>query len=148
MPFVNGQTIPGANITILHDGVAVAMCQRATISLQLPTVQAREMGNALPVEIVNVGQSVMLTVDSLMIAGDSPFASGLIPRGETDAIINFPYLDFQFADRAQTQTAWQVLRSKPTSLTVTVGDGMLMAQTATFQAIAMSDDQVLALNGN
>lgn len=144
MPFVTGQTIPGANIRILQGGLDVAFCQRMTISVQYPTVQARKMGSALAQEIVNVGQSVMLTVDRLEIAGDSPLAAGLVPRSTTTAILDFPELDFQVSDRAQTEVAWQVLRSKPTSMTITVGDGMLMADTLTFQAIAVSDNQTLA----
>lgn len=141
MALQTGMVIPGAIARVRCNGQLVAYATGVNANVALAAVQIKVMGSMITQQIVHTGLDVSFSVETFRLVNDSAMVQGLIPRGNTEAIANFPYLDFEVVDGTNGGTTLtRYLKSKPTSMTLNVTRDGVMGQNLTFTACTFGDE--------
>lgn len=141
MALQTGQVIPGAVVRVRCNGATVAYATGFNANVNLAAVQVKVMGSMITQQIVHTGVDVSFSVDTFRLVNDSAMAQNLIPRGNTEAVANFPYLDFEVVDGTDGgSTLTRYLKSKPTSMVLNLTRDGVMGQNLTFTACTYGDE--------
>lgn len=141
MALPTGSVIPGAVIRVRANGVTVAYATGINGQVGLSAVQIKVLGSMLTQQIVHTGVDVAFSIDTFRLVNNSPIAQNLIPRSNTEAIANFPYLDFEVFDGTSSGGVFvRFLKSKPTSMGVNVTRDGVMGSNLSFTACAYGDE--------
>lgn len=141
MALPTGSVIPGAVIRVRVNGVTVAYATGINANVSLSAVQVKVLGSMITQQIVHTGVDVAFSIDTFRLVNNSALAQNIVPRGNTEAIANFPYLDFEVYDSlASGGVLTRYLKSKPTSMVLNVTRDGLMGQNLSFTACTYGDE--------
>ena len=145
MALQTGSVIQGAAAFVRANGQIVAYATGINSNVALSAQQIKVLGSMLSQQIVHTGVDVSFTVETFRLFNNSAMAQGIFPRGTTEDILNFSYLDWELVDRANGTPIQKFLKSKPTQMQMQVAQGTVMGQNLTFAACTYGDETPQAI---
>ena len=140
MALSNGSVIQGASAQVRANGILVAYATGINANITLSAQQIKVLGSMISQQVVHTGVDVSFSVETFRLYNDSALAASLFPRGNTQAILDFPYLDWELIDRSNGAPIQRFLKSKPTAMSIQVAQGSIMGQNMTFAACTYGDE--------
>lgn len=140
MALSTGTVIQGAAAVVRVNGVVVGSATGVNMTVAANAQQVKVLGSVLAQQIVHTGVDVSLTVDTFRLYNSSALAQGLFPRGNTAAVLNFPYSDWELCDRDTGAVIQRALKCKPTQMAMQLAQGGLMGQNLTIAATTYGDE--------
>lgn len=140
MALSTGTVIQGAAAVVRVNGVVVGSATGVNMTVAATAQQVKVLGSVLAQQIVHTGVDVSLTVDMFRLYNNSALAQGLFPRGNTSAVLNFPYSDWELCDRDTGAVIQRALKCKPTQMALQLAQGGLMGQNLTIAATTYGDE--------
>lgn len=140
MALQRNDVIQGASAVVRMNGVIVAYATGISSDISVNAVQVKVLGSVITQQIVHTGIDVSFTVETFRLAQNSAMVQGLFPRGSTDSVLNFPYLDFEIVEFANGAPIARYLKSKPTRMSNPFSRDSVMGQNLTFVACTYGDE--------
>jgi hypothetical protein len=141
MALPTGSVIPGAVAKVRANGVVIGYATGVNANVALSAVQVKVLGSMITQQIVHTGVDVSFSVDTFRLVNDSAMVQDLFPRGNTEAIAAFPYLDFEVIDATNGgSTLTRYMKAKPTSMALNMTRDGLMGQNLSFTACTYGDE--------
>lgn len=145
MALSTGTVIQGAAAVVRVNGVVVGSATGVNMTVANNHQQIKVMGSTLAQQIVAVSTDVSLTVDTFRLFNNSALAQGIFPRGNTQAILDFPYSDWELCDRDSGAVIQRALKCKPTQMALQLAQGGIMGQNLTIAATTYGDETPQAI---
>lgn len=100
--------LSGARAKLIVNGNEIGYASNVSASEQIALQRVDVLGDIDSKEIVPVGRAVSVQAAFVRISGQSLKDLGLIPRGGTVDVINFPEITMEVYDQVSDQLIWRV----------------------------------------
>ena len=131
----------GARAKLVVNGNEIGYASNVSASEQIALQRVDVLGSIDSKEIVPVGRTVSVQAAFVRISGQSLKDLGLIPRGGTVDVINFPEITMEVYDQVSDQLIWRVEGCRAESRSWTVQAGSIVTSNASFQARRLYDER-------
>ena len=135
------EVFSGARAKLIVDGAEIGFATGVSASEQIQLQRVDVLGNIDSQEIVPVGRVVSVQADFVRIANQSLNDLGIMPRGGTTDVINFPEITLEVYDQISDVPVWRVEGARCESRSWQVQSGSIVTANASFQARRLYDER-------
>lgn len=133
--------LSGARAKLIVNGNEIGYASNVSASEQIALQRVDVLGDIDSKEIVPVGRAVSVQAAFVRISGQSLKDLGLLPRGGTVEVVNFPEITMEVYDQVSDQLIWRVEGCRAESRSWTVQAGSIVTSNASFQARRLYDER-------
>jgi len=135
------QAIAGARAKLYFNGTTLAgWCTGVRVSENTQLQRVDVLGDIDSQEIEPVGRAVTMTADFVRILDDSLQEMGIVPRGGTGEVINWPEMTATIFDEVGGKAIYSLEGVRPETRNFSVDRMGLMTVNATFQVRRLYDE--------
>jgi hypothetical protein len=131
----------GARAKLIVDGTEIGFATGVSASESITHQRVDVLGNIDSQELVPVSRVVSLNADFVRITNTSIQELGIMPRGNTADVINFPELTLEIYDQVADTPVWRVEGARCESRSWQVQSGSIVTVNASFQARRLFDER-------
>lgn len=131
----------GARAKLIVDGEEIGFATGVSASEQISHQRVDILGNIDSQELVPVSRVVSLQADFVRITNTSLSDLGIMPRGNTADVINFPEITLEVYDQISDTPVWRVEGARCESRSWQVQSGSIVTVNASFQARRLYDER-------
>tara|TARA_Y100000114_G_scaffold152868_1_gene171892 strand:- start:453 stop:869 length:417 start_codon:yes stop_codon:yes gene_type:complete len=135
------EVFSGARAKLIVDGAEIGFATGVSASEQIQLQRVDVLGNIDSQEIVPVGRVVSVQADFVRITNQSLNDLGIMPRGGTTDVINFPEITLEVYDQISDVPVWRVEGARCESRSWQVQSGSIVTANASFQARRLYDER-------
>ena len=135
------EVFSGARAKLIVDGAEIGFATGVSASGQIQLQGVDVLGNIDSQEIVPVGRVVSVQADFVRITNQSLNDLGIMPRGGTTDVINFPEITLEVYDQISDVPVWRVEGARCESRSWQVQSGSIVTANASFQARRLYDER-------
>lgn len=135
------EVFSGARAKLIVDGAEIGFATGVSASEQIQLQRVDVLGNIDSQEIVPVGRVVSVQADFVRITNQSLNELGIMPRGGTTDVINFPEITLEVYDQISDVPVWRVEGARCESRSWQVQSGSIVTANASFQARRLYDER-------
>jgi hypothetical protein len=133
--------LSGARAKLIVNGTEVGYASNVSATENIALARVDVLGDIDSKEIVPVGRSVSVQAGFIRISGESLKDLGLIPRGGTLDVLEFPELTMEVYDQVGDFPVWRVEGCRAESRSWQVQAGSVVSVNASFQARRIYDER-------
>jgi len=131
----------GARAKLIVDGEEIGFATGVSASEQITHQRVDVLGNIDSQELVPVSRVVSVQADFVRITNTSLSDLGIMPRGNTADVINFPEITLEVYDQISDVPVWRVEGARCESRSWRVQSGSIVTVNASFQARRLYDER-------
>jgi hypothetical protein len=131
----------GARAKLIINGSEIGFATGVSASEQIQLQRVDVLGNIDSKEIVPVSRVVSVQADFVRITNESLNELGIMPRGETVDVLNFPEITLEVYDQISDVPVWRVEGARCESRAWQVQSGSIVTVNASFQARRIFDER-------
>lgn len=131
----------GARAKLIVDGEEIGFATGVSASEQISHQRVDILGSIDSQELVPVSRVVSLQADFVRITNTSLSDLGIMPRGNTADVINFPEITLEVYDQISDTPVWRVEGARCESRSWQVQSGSIVTVNASFQARRLYDER-------
>ena len=131
----------GARAKLIAGGGEIGFATGVSASEQIAHQRVDVLGNIDSQELVPVSRVVSLQADFVRITNTSLADLGIMPRGGTADVINFPEITLEVYDQIGDTPVWRVEGARCESRSWQVQSGSIVTVNASFQARRLYDER-------
>lgn len=131
----------GARAKLIVDGAEIGFATGVSASEQITHQRVDVLGNIDSQELVPVSRVVSVQADFVRITNTSLSDLGIMPRGATADVVNFPEITLEVYDQVSDVPVWRVEGARCESRSWQVQSGSIVTVNASFQARRLYDER-------
>ena len=131
----------GARANLIVNGAEIGFATGVSASENIQLQRVDVLGNIDSQEIVPVNRVVSVQADFVRITNESLNELGIMPRGNTIDVLNFPEITLEVYDQVGDSPVWRVEGARCESRSWQVQSGSIVTVNASFQARRIFDEQ-------
>lgn len=131
----------GARAKLIVNGAEIGFATGVSASENIQLQRVDVLGNIDSQEIVPVNRVVSVQADFVRITNESLNELGIMPRGNTIDVLNFPEITLEVYDQVGDSPVWRVEGARCESRSWQVQSGSIVTVNASFQARRIFDEQ-------
>lgn len=131
----------GARAKLIVNGTEIGFATGVSASENIQLQRVDVLGNIDSQEIVPVNRVVSVQADFVRITNESLNELGIMPRGNTIDVLNFPEITLEVYDQVGDSPVWRVEGARCESRSWQVQSGSIVTVNASFQARRIFDEQ-------
>lgn len=131
----------GARAKLIVDGAEIGFATGVSASEQITHQRVDVLGNIDSQELVPVSRVVSIQADFVRITNTSLSDLGIMPRGATADVVNFPEITLEVYDQISDVPVWRVEGARCESRSWQVQSGSIVTVNASFQARRLYDER-------
>jgi len=131
----------GARAKLIINGSEIGFATGVSASEQIQMQRVDVLGNIDSQEIVPVNRVVSVQADFVRITNESLQELGIMARGGTADVLNFPEITLEVYDQISDIPVWRVEGARCESRSWQVQSGSIVSVNASFQARRLYDER-------
>lgn len=131
----------GARAKLILNGEEIGFATGVSANESITHQRVDVLGNIDSQELVPVSRVVSAQADFVRITNSSLQELGVMPRGNTADVINFPELTLEVYDQVSDVPVWRIEGARCESRSWQVQSGSIVTVNASFQARKLFDER-------